>query len=80
MKKIISLLLSIILIFSCSNIIIAEAYNKILNESSRGISLLANYYTESLDKRYLYINEYNQELLIKRKDISISADGSEFLI
>ena len=74
----ISILLSIILIFSTSIYVIAEGGVLITDNHSRGISLLANYHTETLDKGLLYINEYNQELLIKRTDVSTFENGSQF--
>ena len=49
MKKMISILLSIILIFSTSIYVIAEGGVLITDNHSRDISLLANYHTETLD-------------------------------
>lgn len=58
--------------------VFAVSFKDALSEESRGISVLAHYVKEDAGRAgMLYVNEYNQETIVKRSDASIMSDDAQ---
>ena len=77
--KKIALCLAVLFVMQAMPIgVFAVSFKDALSEESRGISVLAHYVKEDAGRAgMLYVNEYNQETIVKRSDASIMSDDAQ---
>lgn len=77
--KKIALCLAVLFVMQAMPIgVFAVSFKDALSEDSRGISVLAHYVKEDAGRAgMLYVNEYNQETIVKRSDASIMSDDAQ---